>query len=167
MELAHTGKRLSTFVKKYRYVLLILVLGIVLMLLPDRDQEETMPAEPIGVTTQYDMTEDLTNILAQIQGAGRIKVLLTGDVGEEIIYQTDHQIVSEDGRRSEDQTTLKTLNSDRSETGLVRQIIAPKYRGAVVVCQGADQPQVRLAIIEAVSDATGLGTDKISVLKMK
>jgi len=39
--------------------------------------------------------------------------------------------------------------------------------GAVIVCQGADDPQVRLSIVDAVSKVTGLGSDKISVLKMK
>ena len=39
--------------------------------------------------------------------------------------------------------------------------------GAVVVCQGADQPSVRLDVTNAVAAYTGLGSDKISVIKMK
>ena len=39
--------------------------------------------------------------------------------------------------------------------------------GAVVVCQGADQPAVRLDVTNAVAAYTGLGSDKISVIKMK
>ena len=50
---------------------------------------------------------------------------------------------------------------------MVRQILSPEYLGAVVVCQGANDVQVRLAVVEAVSKVTGLGADKISVLKMK
>ena len=57
--------------------------------------------------------------------------------------------------------------SDRSEKGLVRQINPPEYLGAVVLCQGADNAAVKLAIVEAVSKATGLSTDRITVLKMK
>jgi len=41
------------------------------------------------------------------------------------------------------------------------------YRGAVVVCQGGDNASVRLAVVEAVSNATGLTSDRITVLKMK
>jgi hypothetical protein len=37
----------------------------------------------------------------------------------------------------------------------------------VIVCQGGDQPEVKLAVVEAVCDAVGLTADKISVLKMK
>ena len=39
--------------------------------------------------------------------------------------------------------------------------------GAVVVCQGADLPSVRLDVTNAVAAYTGLGSDKISVIKMK
>ena len=39
--------------------------------------------------------------------------------------------------------------------------------GAVVACEGAEQAQVRLCVINAVSAYTGLGSDKISVIKLK
>ena len=39
--------------------------------------------------------------------------------------------------------------------------------GAVVVCQGADLPSVCLDVTNAVAAYTGLGSDKISVIKMK
>ena len=56
---------------------------------------------------------------------------------------------------------------NKQETGLVRQVIPPTYMGVVVVCEGADNPSLKLAIVDAVSKATGLGADRISVLKMK
>ena len=39
--------------------------------------------------------------------------------------------------------------------------------GCVVVCEGADSPAVRLEVTNAVAAYTGLGSDKISVIKMK
>ena len=62
--------------------------------------------------------------------------------------------------------TVTVTDAQRNESGLVRQIVSPKYRGAIIVCGGADDPVVCLAIKDAVSNATGLGTDRISVLKM-
>ena len=38
--------------------------------------------------------------------------------------------------------------------------------GVVVVCSGAENPQVRLDIIRAVGSYTGFGSDRITVLKM-
>ena len=49
----------------------------------------------------------------------------------------------------------------------MRKTLYPVYQGAVVVCEGAERAAVRLAIVEAVSSLTGLGSDKISVIKMK
>ena len=65
-----------------------------------------------------------------------------------------------------DINTVIVSGNDRTESGLVRQINPPVYMGAIVVCQGADDPTVQLAIIDAVSKITGLGTHRISVLKM-
>lgn len=39
--------------------------------------------------------------------------------------------------------------------------------GAVVLCSGADNSAVRLCVTNAVSAYTGLGSDKITVIKMK
>ncbi|MFR6424441.1 MAG: hypothetical protein ACLUNO_01710 [Oscillospiraceae bacterium] len=41
--------------------------------------------------------------------------------------------------------------------------VSPQYLGAVVVCDGADAPQVQLAVTQAVAQFTGLSTDRISV----
>ena len=65
------------------------------------------------------------------------------------------------------QDTVLYTDDSRKEQGLVRQIIPPVYQGAVILCQGADSAQVRLSILQAVASATGLSTDKITVLKMK
>ena len=40
-------------------------------------------------------------------------------------------------------------------------------KGAVIVCEGADDPAVRLCITESVRAYTGLGWDEIKVFKMK
>ena len=88
---------------------------------------------------------------------------LTQREGERTVYQTDEDSASS-GVRSD---TVLLNGSDRSQTGLVRQVNPPTYLGAVIVCQGADSASVRLAIVSAVGSVTGLSTDKITVLKMK
>lgn len=81
-----------------------------------------------------------------------------------MLYQTDTQTDSSGSVRID---TVLVSDSNREETGLLRQIKPPVYLGAVVVCQGADSSSVRLSITEAVSKITGLGADCIVVLKMK
>ena len=46
---------------------------------------------------------------------------------------------------------------------VVRTQYYPSFRGALVVCPGGDDPQVQLAITQAVSALTGLGSDRITI----
>ena len=46
-------------------------------------------------------------------------------------------------------------------------MIYPQFQGALIVSEGADNAQVRWSIVCAVSALTGLGSDKITVVKMK
>lgn len=155
------GKEL---VRKYRYVLLVVLAGLFLMALPDGKNTKAAPG-PAAAETEpgQNLQTGLEEILSQIQGAGRVRVLLTQREGERTVYQTDEDSTSS-GIRSD---TVLINGSDRSQTGLVQQINPPTYLGAVIVCQGADSASVRLAIVSAVGSVTGLSTDKITVLKMK
>lgn len=161
MEHIAIGTKLQEILKKYRYALLVLVLGVGLMLLPV-GKSETTAAEPVSTQPEQDTTDmerRLEAILSQIQGAGEVQVLLSVAQGEQTVYQAD----TADGRTD----TVIITDGDRAQQGLVEQVNPPRYLGAVIVCQGADSAAVRLAIVEAVASATGLGTDHISVLKMK
>lgn len=160
-------KKIAGFAEKYRYVILVAVIGFVLMLIPSRSETaaETKQTEPTAVV-QQDVAEELTQILSQLQGAGKVKVMLTVRAGESTEYQVDEDITNgETGSVRRD--TVIVTDENRAQQGLIRQVNPPQYLGAIVLCEGADSAAVRLSIIEAVSKVTGLGTDKISVLKMK
>ncbi len=166
MEKTDLSRGINTLLTQYKYPVLILLLGLVLMLLPrtTETQVEEIPAETVGYA---DLGEQLEAILRQIEGAGEVRVLLTEQLGRETVYQTDTRSDSGESGSSLSADTVLVEDESRTETGLVRQTLEPVYRGAVILCQGADSPGVKLAIVEAVRCATGLRTDQISVLKMK
>lgn len=154
------------FFKKYRYAAIILLAGLFLMLLPvgsGEDQTETIPTETTPIQESIPFEAKLEEILSQVEGAGCVRVFLSQAAGEEVLYQTDEDASSDTLRR----TTVVITGSDRQESGLVRQINPARYQGAIILCQGADSAAIRLSITQAVSKATGLGADQISVLKMK
>lgn len=157
-------KKLIELGKKYRYAILILLLGILLMLIPGKEsdiQEISQPAQE--EKSEMTLSEELAAILSKINGVGKSQVMLTIAAGEETLYQSNS-----DGTSSDlELTTVTVTDAQRNETGLIRQVNPPVYLGAIVVCQGADSPAVCLQVIEAVSRVTGLSTDRISVLKMK
>ena len=164
MDIKQLGDKGLSLIKKYRFVVLILVVGIVLMLIPSNSGSHSDSLVSNEKQPAFcDPTEELETLLSQISGAGKVRIMLTVAAGEKTLYQTD-QDQDEKGVQLE---TVIISDSSRNEHGLIEQIIAPQYRGAVVVCQGADDPAVKYAIMEAVKNMTGLGFDRISVLKMK
>ena len=119
-------------------------------------QENSVPQEKT-------LQEELEQILSKIKGAGKVQVLLTEFRGTETVFQED----TDRADTSDRSDTVILTGSDREEEGLIRQINPPVYLGALIVCQGGDDPSVKLAIVEAVMRLTGLRSTEISVLKMK
>ncbi|MBQ7099582.1 MAG: stage III sporulation protein AG [Oscillospiraceae bacterium] len=147
--------------RTYKYPILTVLAGLVILLLPTADKAAPEPKNTAQVVPATTVEERLERILSGIEGAGTVQVLLTEESGRQTLYQTDVQ--SDETRRTED--TVLVEDAERRETGLVRQTLEPRYRGAVVLCDGADSSAVKLAIVEAVGCVTGLGADRICVLK--
>lgn len=159
-------QQLLKLIKQYKFVAMVLALGLVLMLLPSKN-EPTEPASQTTVVTNADPAGELEQILGQIRGVGRVRVLLTEAQGAQTIYVLDRDSSESADTQSLRQQAVVITGNDRAQQGLVSQVLPPTYLGAVIVCQGGDLPEVRLAVVEAVCDATGLTADKISVMKMK
>ena len=153
-------KDIRAVLKKYRGAVLVLLCGIALMCLP-RQQETKKVAVP---EEQQTLEQALEKILSQVSGAGEVRVLLSGQLSETKRYQTDD---TQSGSGELRQETVILTGENRVQTALVRQTEAATYRGAIVVCQGAENPKVALSVVQAVAAVTGLSTNRITVLKMK
>lgn len=167
MEISKWKVGILNRIGKYKYVLVVILAGILLMMIPEKRETYQQPTQMEADVTNDDTKENLAEILALIQGAGKVEVYLSVDQGERTIYQTDSAYTESDGKLDSKSQTILVTDSDRNETGLIYQKNPPSYLGAIVVAQGADNLKVKLALVDAVSKVTGLGADKISVLKMK
>lgn len=149
---------------KYRYALLVMALGAVLLLLPTSGGETE--AADRGAEVQSDafnleaFEEKLETILSQVEGAGSVRVVLTLDSGSRQVLAQD---VDRDGQGGGASTTVTVGQGSGTREVVPLQTIAPEFRGALVVCPGGGNPQVKLKLIEAVSALTGLGSDCISI----
>ena len=161
MDIGAIKTKVVSLFDKYKYILLILAAGVVLMVIPTGNSETTVKSQ----TDDYKLREskaihqELSELLSNVDGAGEVQVMLTVSQGQQTIFQ-------EETSNASVQTVIIT-DADRNESGLIVQVNAPVYQGAIVLCQGADDPSVRLNITEAVSKVTGLGTNQIAILKMK
>lgn len=160
MDMESGTQRFITSVKKYQYVFWVILIGVLLMLMPEKTEQQESVL-PVQAPVSSDLENKLSAVLSQISGVGKAEVLLTEATGSKTIYQTDS------GPNQNNQDTVIVKNENREETGLVKQILPPEYQGALVVCQGADSPSVRLAVVDAVKRVTGISSDCITVLKMK
>ena len=57
------------------------------------------------------------------------------------------------------------VDDGSAEAPVVTRTVYPTYRGALVVCQGGDRADVKLAVTEAVAALTGLPADRITVVQ--
>ena len=148
--------------ERYGYVLLVVVVGIVLLLWPQGEEtKQTVTQE--SVQEEFDLEafeEKLANTISQIQGAGEAQVVLSLQSGSRQVLAQD----KEQGSQSST-TTVTVGRGSGSQEVVPIQTVAPQFRGALVVCPGGDDPQVRLAVMEAVAAVTGLGSNHISVCK--
>lgn len=169
MDFKELKKRINEWSGKYKYVGIVLLAGIILMMLPSKpvDSTENGTNERIAETESLSLEESMENILSCVEGAGQVKVMLSISKGESAVYQTDSSYSQSENSTDTRTQTIIVSDSNRNESGLVYQKNPPVYQGAIVLAEGADNPQVKLAIVDAVMDVTGLGADRISVLKMK
>ena len=156
--------------QKYQFAVLILLAGVVLMLLPvGKEAKAPEEGEETVETTLDDcdaLETRLEELLGQIEGAGKVRVLLSLESGPAVTYQED-VIKNREGENQELRKETVFASSGGSETPVVVMTTYPRYKRAVVVCQGADSPAVKLCIVQAVYSITGLGSDKITVVRMK
>lgn len=178
-QLKNSMKKAAEFCKQWRIPLVVIVIGLVFVLLPFGTNKKTQDApqmteepEPVIKQSYAEQTEQrLREILSAIDGAGRVEVMLTVQGSDVTYYQNDcTTTASQDADGSSTSTQYKTVilsGSGEYDKAAVTKTEYPAFRGALIVSEGADDPAVRLALVNAVSSLLGLGTDKISVVKMK
>ena len=161
------GEQWRSWLRQYKLVLVLAVVGLVLVAWPTQRTATSSPdsqgqeAEEESFSVE-ELEQRLAQAISRIQGAGDATVLLSLDQGVERVLAEDR--VEEQGEKesSQEQTTVLCDGEDGEEVVLLTQYY-PSFRGALVVCPGGDDPQVQLAITQAVSALTGLGSDRITI----
>lgn len=123
--------------------------------------------------------ERLENILSNIKGVGKSKVLLTYSTTNQIVpmydedssKSTTEEKDSGGGTRIVNESNVKKdiiyKESDGIKTPITQSIINPKIEGAIITAEGAYDEKIKTNIIQAVEAVTGLATYKIQVFEMK
>ena len=171
------AEKLIKFIQKYKYVLIVIVAGILLMQLPGIGgaTENTAQIGQWGGEYQTETVEQIEKKIREalrlIEGIGRAEVVLTLNSSIETLYQTDlTEGLSLTDMEEESEVAVKTVlfqTGSGYQSALVVKRVYPEYRGALIVCEGGDMAAIKLEVTKAVSALTGLSSDKITVAKHK
>lgn len=169
-----------TFLVRYKYLCIVIVLGIVLLLWPSgTDQNAESKGGQNTQSAQFSVSEmegRLETALMQVKGVGQVHVMLTLKTDMEVVLSQEE---SSSQRRSMENGELAAYDAQNDSkpitisggTGGQQPVVVghiyPQYQGAMVVCEGADNTQVKLNVVNAVAALTGLGSDKITVIPME
>ncbi|SHI08255.1 stage III sporulation protein AG [Sporobacter termitidis DSM 10068] len=166
-------------VKKNKFVMIVLAVGLVLILWPTGGQASKKDTGTLSkqTTADFSLSEQESRIaaaLSEIQGAGKVTVVLALKTGtEQVLARDETESSTTNGKGDSTETSSEHSSTNviiasgsSTESPVTLKYIYPEYRGALVVAEGADSAAVKLQLVNAVSGLTGLGADKIVVTKM-
>lgn len=163
-------------IKKYKYATLILIIGIGLFLLPASGKEEKENIQDkadceIPVEYELDMEKRISAILSQIEGVGKVEVILTLKQGAENHFLMDqtNRTENKDGVSIMD-TVEKTViisKGNSYDEAMITRTDYPLFQGALIVCEGGGDAEIKLQLTQAVAALTNLSSHNITILKMK
>ncbi len=153
---------------RYKYVLIVMVAGAVLLLIPNGEGGEEVEERVVILESNdpwvYDLGEierKIEETLSKVEGAGEVSLVLT-------VQGSTRQVLAQNTSSSQNGEEKETVIIDQGsgvESGLTLQEIYPIYQGALLVCTGGDDPTVQYKMTQAISALTGLGADKITICK--
>lgn len=160
--------------KKLRIIVIIGLAGILLIFLSEilATNEKSQKNKDMIVVSEEDYKKqieaELTDILSEISGVGKARVMVTLAGTTEIIFAQEENIKKEESadKYSEDyQNKYVIIDSGGSKEALVRKVMKPEINGVLIVCEGGDSPTVSEKVYKAVSTVLGISSKKICVSK--
>lgn len=121
------------------------------------------------------LENDLEDILSNIKGIGKVKVMITlEDTAERIpalnITETKETTKEEDSEggtrevfRDDSSKQVVTSNNSGEDSLVVIKEVKPKVKGVIVVAQGVDDPKLKELVYRAVKTVLGISGNKVDV----
>lgn len=162
--------------KKNKIILLIGALALVFLLVSEiggETEEVSVTRDSASYSAEYTkkIERQLEDILSEINGAGRVQVMVTLDTCYENVYAKGYSAKTEENdvetqNETEEEYIIVKKGSNNEEC-LVVKVYEPQIKGVAVVAEGADNIQVKKAITETVCALFDISSAKVSVEKSK
>ena len=160
---------------KTAVLFLLGTIGLLLIVLPPmfeaKEEKIPQPVEASQHQASKDyalyLSERLEEILGKMKGVGNVKVMVTLNREEEMVYATDFLSDSHSQNDDNQQKTDRKhvlLEKDGQEEALVTTRITPRVQGVIIVCDGGNDPIVIKKLTDAVTASLGIGANRVAVL---
>ncbi|WHH59641.1 stage III sporulation protein AG [Petroclostridium sp. X23] len=185
-------ERFFTGDKRMVNLAIVLIIGVIIAISGGSlfkggkdNNEKTVPIVQNPSITKGEKDDDtygeqlekkLESILSQMQGVGKVSVMLTFHSGTEVVPATDTQsggTVTEEtdnqgGTRKVTQEQLNSkplmLNSSGGkQEPLILKELEPKIKGVIIVAEGASDMKIKSDIYQAVKTVLGIPAHKVQV----
>lgn len=162
-------------IKKNKWLLILLLSGIMIVLMGDLIFKETTKPEGTDspdiqeVATAYE--NKLCDIVSRTRGAGKAKVMITLESGNEQIFAKSEKSDIQNSAKGTDISEKTSYSSEYviidkgsgQKTALVEKEILPAIMGIAVLCEGGDNPGVILSVTELVCVVMGVSSNRVFV----
>ena len=156
----------SGFLRGKKLLLLAaLGLGVLLLLLPRAVSEPGEKAAEAELAFDLEAEEArIAKALERVDGAGEVTVVLSLETGLQREYARNTEDSRQSSQSGENRVQSRSEVARDQDEALTVRYAYPRYRGALVIVQG-EGAALKLEITQAVSALTGLGSDRITVVR--
>jgi hypothetical protein len=157
--------------KKGIFLAVIGLIGVLLIIIGTVGEKKRSDTET-GAGTEKNLStleyiETLENkirtITEQITGSDNVKVIVSIASGPEYVYVSNEEL--DENYSAKEYITVKTENG--SDALILLKEIYPKVEGVSVACPGGDNPSLQAKLIEVISTALDVSSNRICIVGTK
>ena len=135
-------------------------------------------AQATSNSEKDDLETRLEDILASIDGVGKVKVLIKYSESSSVVpmynettsesttKETDGDGANKDVKETESKREIVYTDENGKNAPITEKVTMPVIEGAIVTAQGAGNANIKTSIVSAVEAVTGLAVHKIQVFEM-
>lgn len=134
--------------------------------LDSKEQTEAQTAVTPAAADKATLEAELEDLLGQIEGVGRVRVMVTMENnGEQVMARNSESSGENDeaGKSWKENSEYAVVNG---KTVLLKTT-EPTVRGVAVVCEGGDSPRVKERVSTTVTAVLGIRSNRVSVVCME
>lgn len=151
-------------IKKEYILVVILSIAVILIFLSNNsiDLSFIKQTQETQISYKTELENSLQTLLENVYGIGKVKVMVTVDgTSEEVVLKNVETKIENNVKN-----TIETIVLINGKP-YVTKLLNPKIIGVIVVCEGAENLQVKMTITEILATTLKVSADSVRIIKMK